>query len=175
METRSKRSAALGRPPGGAPSAKRGRHRCTAAAGPPAPPSTSAPSTSTWVRKAAEAVESIAWNIPAFNRHSNYLNVVEETVPDADFQFTVWKDNYHFEFTDGRDDTDGDGLSILTGNWDGNYGISYEHGWDLLPFFRVTVTQVNFRITIKACLTTSPLELADYLLENNISVEHLDQ
>ena len=130
---------------------------------------------SAWVTKAAEAVEGIAWNIPALNRYNGYLNHVEETVPDEDFKFTIWNDTYHFEFTDGREDTNGEGLSNLTGNWDQNYGTNHEYAWELLRFFAVTVTQVNFQITIKARLVTNPLELADYVLDNNISVEHLDQ
>ena len=127
-----------------------------------------------WVTKAAEVVQDIAWNtIPALSR---YGNCVEEPVPDDDFTFTISNaDKYAFEFTNGREDTDREGLGNLTGNWDQNYGTDYQHGWDLLPFFAVTVTQVNFRITIKARLTKNPLELANYLLDNNITVEHLDQ
>ena len=112
-----------------------------------------------WVTKAAEVVQDIAWiSIPAFSRPLNYRLCVEEPVPDEDFTFTISDaDKYAFEFTDGREDTDGEGLGNLTGNWDQNYGTHYQYGWDLLPFFVVTVTQVNFRITIKARLTKNPL------------------
>lgn len=132
-------------------------------------------SQSAWITKAAEALENISWTIPAFNRYSGYLNHVEETVPDEDFKFTVWNESYDFKFTDGHEDIDEEALSTLTGIWDQNYGTNHEYAWELLRFFAVTVTQVNFQITIKARLVTSPLELADYLLDNNISVEHLDQ
>jgi len=131
-----------------------------------------------WVTKAAAVVQDIAWStIPAFRGASfTNRNCVEEPVPDDDFTFTISNaDKYAFEFTDGREDTDGEGLGNLTGNWDQNYGTDYQYGWDLLPFFVVTITQVSFRITIKARLTKSPLELANYLLDNNITVEHLDQ
>jgi len=130
-----------------------------------------------WVTKAAEVVQAIAWStIPAFSPSYEYRNGVEEPVPDDDFTFTISNaDKYAFEFTDGREDIGREGLGNLTGNWDQNYGTDYQHGWDLLHFFAVTVTQVNFRITIKARLTKSPLELANYLLDNNLSVEHLDQ
>lgn len=139
--------------------------------------STPAPTTPAWITKAAEAVEGIAWvSIPGLSRPRNYRNYVEEPVPDEDFTFTISNaDKYAFQFTDGHEDTGGEGLGNLTGNWDQHYGTNYEYGWELLPFFDVTVTQVHFRITIEARLTKSPLELANYLLDNDIPVKHLDQ
>ena len=135
-----------------------------------------AANTPSWVTKVADAVEGMAWNIPALNRPRNYRYFVEQPVPEDDFTFTITKGSqYAFAFADGREDTGEEGIGNLTGNWDQNYGSNYQYGWDLLSFFAVTVAQVGGRITIEARLATSPLELASYLLDNDIAIRDVDQ
>jgi hypothetical protein len=135
------------------------------------------PQAPAWVGRIPEMLVNMVWEtIPALRERDPTR--VEQTLPEENFSFSVSNDKYTFEFTDaGHEDSDEEGLGNLTGNWDQNFGSHYEHAWELLPFYVVTITQVDLKITVKARLArdTSQTDLANYLLDNNILPDHLDQ